>query len=129
VKIGALNLVSERVPKIADHVRQDVAVTVIALVEITIKLLAQENLLLSTHCLRALKAIASTMVSKEEVALVAALPSIVGAFKNPDLVLLALDVTNPLSYVEACQHSVSKLIYPDIVQSWVQELYHSLKIS
>jgi len=129
VKIGALNLVSERVPKIADHVRQDVAVTVIGLVEITIKLLAQENLLLSTHCLSALKAIASTMVSKEEVALVAALPSIVGAFKNPDLVLLALDVTNPLSYVEECQHSVSKLIYPDIVQSWVQELYHSLKIS
>jgi len=91
--------VSERVPKIADHVRQDVAVTVIVLVEIMIKLLAQENLLLSTHCLRALKAIASTMVSKEEVALVAALPSIIGVFKNPDLVLLALDIANPLSYV------------------------------
>jgi len=91
--------VSERIPKIADHVRQDVAETVIVLVEITIKLLAQENLLLSTHCLRALKAIASTMVSKEEVTLVAALPSIIATFKNPDLVLLALDVTNPLSYV------------------------------
>ena len=79
----------------------------IILVETATKLLTQENLLLSTHCLRALKAIASTMVSKEEVALTAALPAIIGAYQVPDLMLSALDVTNSLSYVR-----IKKFMFP-----------------
>ncbi|KXN83997.1 U3 small nucleolar RNA-associated protein 10 [Leucoagaricus sp. SymC.cos] len=97
IQIGALELLSERVPKIAGYVRREVATTTSGIVESMVKLLAQDNMRLRTNCLKALKSLASTMVSKEESALTTALPAILAALKVPELVHHALDSITPLS--------------------------------
>lgn len=99
IHVGALELLSERIPKITDGVRQEITATINSIVTSTIKLLAWENVELRTHCLRALKSIASTLAPKEEGVLTAALPSILATLNVPDLVPYALDTLTPLSYV------------------------------
>jgi U3 small nucleolar RNA-associated protein 10 len=105
VCIGALELLSERIPKISDHVRREVVTTTNGIVDLIIKVLAQDNILLRIHCLKALKAIASTLVPKEETALTTALSTTLVALRVPELMLHALDVIIPLSYVLSIQGS------------------------
>ncbi|KAF9451337.1 hypothetical protein P691DRAFT_663457 [Macrolepiota fuliginosa MF-IS2] len=97
IYIGALELLSERIPKITDHIRRETTGTVSNIVESTVKLLAHDNITLRTRCLKALKAIASTLVPKEEGALTAALPSILITLDMPGLVVHALDTLAPLA--------------------------------
>lgn len=92
-------LSSERIPKIADGVRNEITTTIGNIVASIVRLLAREDLILRTHCLKALKSVASTLVPKEEGALTAALPSILVTLNLPDLVAHALDTLIPLSYV------------------------------
>jgi U3 small nucleolar RNA-associated protein 10 len=91
---------SERIPKVTAHVRREVITTLNAIVDSTVKLLARDNVLLRTHCLKALGAVASTLMPKEEGALTATLPAILLTLKVPDLVPHALDAITPLSYVQ-----------------------------
>ncbi len=99
IHVGALELLSERIPKIVDHVRRDIAAKVNKVVELSIKLLAQDNIHLRAHVLRVLAAVGSTLVPGEEGTLTTSLPPILGALSIPDLVNYALDALIPLPYV------------------------------
>ncbi|EKM74924.1 hypothetical protein AGABI1DRAFT_123475 [Agaricus bisporus var. burnettii JB137-S8] len=94
---GALELSSERIPKIGDSVRNEITVTIGNIVTSIVRLLARENLTLRMHCLKALTSIASTAVPKEEGSLTTALPSILAALSIPDLAVHALDTLIHLS--------------------------------
>lgn len=97
IHIGALELLSERIPNVADHVRRDITRKINHIVELVIKLLAQDNVRLRAQSLRVLAAVGSTLVPGEQGPLTTSLPLILGALSVPDLVGHALDTLIPLS--------------------------------
>lgn len=97
IHIGALELLSERIPNVADHIRRDITRKINHIVELVIKLLAQDNVRLRAQSLRVLAAVGSTLVPGEQGPLTTSLPLILGALSVPDLVGHALDTLIPLS--------------------------------